>query len=504
MTEPPAGRPPWYSVGAGDVLTVVLALGIGMTASRGLLGDPGLGWHIRTPDLIVASGWPTADPFTGPSRGNPWLANQWLGDVPLWLGWRAAGTNGVVAVTILALVAAYRLLYGFLRADGLAWPAACLGAFAAASTSHFVWAARPNVVTFLGVLVLARVLTLFHEGRLSARRLAWLPLLFAVWANAHGGFVAGLAMLAVAAGVEFLIGLFHLDAIERSAARRRCGWLTLASAGAFLGTLANPYGWRLYPWVTRLLGDDYFMNLNQEWLSPDFHDRGNTPIALALVLFPALLAVSRHRPNIVLLALSTLWLFMALKGRRYVPMWVVVATPLAARAAAEIDWVNARLTRFWEARPDFREPLDFVRDGGRLGTAALLAGLVGWAAFAPPVVVMPSAVSVAGLDTLIAKWRPGEVVFHGPNEGGYLIWHGPNGFPMWIDDRNEVHGKEWYEAYFAVVGTAPGWEQTLNRWAVRWAAVPPQSPLAYRLAERPSEWAEVFRDDELAVFHRQP
>ena len=504
MTDPPAGRPPWYSVGAGDLLMVVLAVGIGQSASRGILGDPGLGWHLRTPDLILDSGWPTADPFTAPSRGNPWLANQWLGDVPLSLGWHLAGLNGVVAVTLLVLLLGYRLLYGFLRADGLAWPAACLWTLTAAVASHYVWAARPNVFTFLGVLVLARVLTRFHDGRLPVRRLAWLPPLFAAWANAHGGFVAGLAMLAAAAAVEFALGLFHPNPGDRAAARRRCGWLALAGAGSAVGTLANPYGWRLYPWVTRLLGDDYFMNLNVEWLSPDFHDRGNTPIALALVLFPALLAVSRHRPNLVLLALSTMWLFLALKGRRYVPMWAVVATPLAARAATEIDWVNARLARLWEARPDFREPLDRLRDGGRLGPTLLVAALVGWAAFAPPITHKPNDIPVAGLRTLLAKWQPGEVVFHGPNEGGYLIWHGPDGFPVWIDDRNEVHGRGWYETYFGVAGTAPGWEQKLDGWAVRWAAIPPQSPLAYRLAERPAEWDEVFRDDDVAVFHRRP
>lgn len=504
MTDAPRIGPPWYAVGAGDLLMLVLALALVQTAPRGLIGDPGLGWHLMTPEVIVSTGtWPTADPFTGPSRGHYWLANQWLGDVPFWLGWKAAGMAGVAAVTVALLVFIYRLVYRFLRADGLAWPAAFAWALLAAQISSYLWTARPNLFTLLGVAVLARVLTLFHEGRLPPRRLLWVPVMFAVWANMHGGFVVGLAMLAVAGGVEGALGLFHPDPAARAGARKRCGVLIAVAAGAVIGTLANPYGWKVYPWIASLLGDDYFMNLNVEWLSPDFHEPRSGFILAAIVSFPALFAVSRHRPNLVLLALSLVWLFLALKGRRYLPLWVVVSIPLMARTAAEIDWLNARLARLWEARPDYRELLDLLRDGGWIGTVVLAAGLIGWAALSPPLQHDEEYRPVKGLQTLLAARQPGEVVFHGPNDGGYLILHGGPEFGVWIDDRNEIHGREWYETYFDIVRTVPDWEKKLAEWNVRWVAIDPNTPLAFRLSERPEEWEAVFRDKQIAVFHKR-
>jgi hypothetical protein len=488
--------PRWYGIGIRDLTLIVLAVGIGQSVSAGMIVDPGLGWHLRTPDVILAAGWPTADPFSGPDHGQYWLANQWLGDLPFWLGWKAAGMNGVAAVTMAGLLLAYRLLYGFLRADGTPWPAAAVWTIGAALASYYAWMARPNLVTFLAVTLLARVLTLFHEGRLAPRRLLWLLPLFAVWANSHGGFVAGLAMIVVAGGVEFAVSLAHSDEPARGAAGGRLRVLAATTIGCALATLANPYGWRVYPWVFSLLGDPYFMNLNQEWLSPDFHAPGSIRFELLMAAVPALFAVSRYRPNLVLLVLALFWFHFALQGRRYVPLWVMVTTPLAARAALQIDWINARL-----ARLDLRE-LFQARLGGWLGFGVVLTGLAAWAVCGRPLAHDPAG-AATGLNELLHLRQPGEVIVHNPNFGGYLTWSGWPDVQVWIDDRNEVHGRDAYEAYFALEETRPGWEEALTKSNAKWVALPPDRPLSYRLAERRAEWDEVFRDDQVVVFRRR-
>lgn len=485
-------------VGPGD-LVLLLAVGlVGPAVRFGVLSDPGLGWHLRTPDVVFQGGFPTADPFSGPSHGNRWLANQWLGDLPFWAGWQAAGWNGVAAVALSFLLVAYRLLYGFLRADGVAWPAAVAWAALAVGASYVAWLARPNMVTLLLVPVLARWLTLFHEGWLSAWRLAWVPPLFAVWVNAHGGFVAGLGTLGLAATVEALIGVGHPDGASRAAARRRAGVLLLTLLGSLVATLANPYGWRVYPWVFALLGDPYFMNLNLEWLSPDFHAPGADRIELLVLLLVGLLAVSRHRPNLVLLAVVLAWLHLALQGRRYTPVWVLVTVPLVARLAADIPWLNSRY-RVLDWKPIWGRPLA----DGWVGGVLAAAGLAGWAAFAPPIEANSPVVPEPGLRVLLDRWHPGEPVFHSPNYGGFLTLHGWPAFRVWIDDRNEVHGQRWYEEFLAVQATAPGWEGKLDGWGVAWVAVAPGEPLAHRLAERPDRWAENHRDAELVLFRRR-
>ncbi len=493
-----SNQPRWYKVGIGDLVLIMLAIGIGQTASSGIIGDPGLGWHLRTPDLILDQGWPSADPFSGPKQGNRWLANQWLGDFPLWLGWKAAGLNGVVAVTMAFLLLGYRLLYGFLRADGLSWPAAALWTCAAAKASFSAWVARPNFVTFVSVAIVARMLSLFHEGRLRPKQLFWLLPLFAVWANCHGGFIVGLVMIVLAAGIELLISFGHPEPSECKKALARCQTLAIIAVGCFMATLINPYGWKIYPWIFSLLGDDYFMNLNQEWLSPDFHAPGSIWIAALILALPALFAISRYRPNLVLLSLSLLWLYLALKSGRYTPLWVMTTIPLAARAGAQIDWLNVRTSRL-EQDDFFR-----VRSGGWIGYIVVLIGLTVWAVAGKPVDHNPAIYASDGLRELLRLRQPGEVVFNHPDYGGFLTLHGYPDLRVWIDDRNEVFGQAWYESSLDVLKTKPGWEKTLAEWDPDWVVAPAELPLSYRLAERPSEWDMPYRDKLIVLFHKRP
>src|SRR5579872_4466985 len=81
----------WYQVSGADILFFVLALVIFQTARQGLLDDPGLGWHLRNIDAMLAKGgWLTVDSFSEPRDGQaqPWYTNQWLGEIPFWLGER--------------------------------------------------------------------------------------------------------------------------------------------------------------------------------------------------------------------------------------------------------------------------------------------------------------------------------------------------------------------------------------------------------------------------------
>jgi len=273
--------------------------------------------------------------------------------------------------------------------------------------------------------------------------------------------------------------------------------LTVVGFGCLVATFVNPYGWKIYPWVFSLLGDDYFMKLNQEWLSPDFHSAGAIRIAAFIVLFPAIFAVSKYRPKLTLLALSLFWMYLALKSQRYVPLWIIVTTPLLARAGAQIDWLNLRVSRL--GQDEFFQ----VRSGGWIGFAAIVAGLAVWAANGTPVDHNKAIYPCDGLRELVRLRQPGEVVLNHPDFGGFLTLNAWPDLPVWIDDRNEVFGRAWYESYLDLQATKPGWEQTLAQWNPDWIAVYAEQPLAYRLAERPTEWEAAYRDALVVLFHKK-
>jgi hypothetical protein len=498
MTDAPSPSPAaWYRLSLADAVFLLLTVGILLNARGGTLDDPGLGWHIRDIDAIHAQkSWLTEDPFSGPRAGQQWYTNQWLGDLLLWLGDRWGGLTGIAAVTSLVLAFTYRCLYRMLRTDGVSAPAAALWTLLTALGSYTAWQARPNLFSMLFLLLTVRMCERFHEGKYTWHRLLWLGPLFAVWANTHGGFVAGLLTLALAVVIEAILGVFLSDPEKRRAARERTLHLTLATLGAGVCTLLNPYGWRLYPWIFQLLGNPYFMDLNFDWRSSDFHAPGAFRFELLMLLFPAVLALSRRRPNLVGLGLSLVWLHLALNGQRYVSLWVVAATPTMARAAASIPWLRRVAERF----SAFTAPP--TRPAAWLGTAVVALAVLLWAHFSPSFARHnPALIPADALDRVLEESREGNpVVFHEYNWGGYLTWHGWPNFRTWIDDRNEVQGEAHIKEFFAIRNAEQGWEEKLT--GVDLVAVNPATPLADRLA-RDARWRQIYREKEYAVVYRR-
>lgn len=408
---------------------------------------------------------------------------------------------------IIGLIA--RTLCTFLLREGMPWPAAVLWTALAAMGTSCSWNARPNTFTLLFVLITSYTCERFHAGAICPRKAWWLVPLFAVWANAHGGFVAGLVLLAVTLGLEVLLAVAAPTAQGRAAARGRAGRFALLAAGCFAATLLNPYGPDLYRWVFALLGDSYFMELHQEWRSPDFHSGGAMRYELLLLLFPLVLATSARRPSLVEIALPVLFLHFALTGFRYVALWVVVAAPVMARASLSVPALHALGQRLqlpttpgslfapWRGR---------VPWGATVGVILLLLGgaKVAEGSFATHKQEIIATRAVHQLIARANQWqaqrgrRP--VIFHSYDWGGYLTWHGWPGLLNWVDDRNEVQGRARVEVYMDTMRGAPGWERRLA--GVDLVCIGATAPLAVRLAAS-GEWERLYEDEHAVIYARR-
>ena len=522
MSEQPPARQ-WYHLSSADIVFLILCVIIFQAARGKMLSDPGLGWHLRNIDAMIAEGgWLHTDPFTQPRDGEPpaeWRTNQWLGELPLWLGERWAGREGVAAVATLILALTLRILYSMLLRDGLPWPLAVLWLCAAGIGTACSWIARPNLFSMLFVLLTVRLVEQFHAGRCTWRRLLWLPPLFAVWANTHGGFVAGYLILVPAICIEAFLSVLYRPAELRTAARRRGRILLGFSAACFLATLLNPYGWTLYPWVLKLLGNPYFMNLHEEWKPPPLTNAGALQYVPLFVLYPVVILLSRRRPSLLEVGLTGGWLLLALKGFRYVPLWVLLAVPVMARASYGIPWVRAFVDRHLSSA----DPSSlFARRAGPAPAglwsvllAILLVGGSRWLHAVdesrPPearfVRLLPDVVDARALDELVRlhEGKEDAVVFHSYNWGGYLTWQGWRSQHLlnWIDDRNEVQGRQHVEETFRILAAEGDWRDALNAANVRFVCIQREEPLAAKLAERTVEWEKCYEDDYAVIFKRR-
>ena len=79
----PASSVRWIMPSVADLIFIALLCALTFTnLSTRLLGDAGIGWHIRTGQQILTThAIPRVDPFSSTMGDKPWIAWEWLYDV---------------------------------------------------------------------------------------------------------------------------------------------------------------------------------------------------------------------------------------------------------------------------------------------------------------------------------------------------------------------------------------------------------------------------------------
>jgi hypothetical protein len=212
----------WWIVALG-VSTILLAL-VTIDPSA----DPDLFARVAVGRLIEVTGGVTdQDPFPFTPILDRWIDHEWLAGVVFYEVARMGGDWGLLALDLVLMVAMVILIVRAqheLRGASLGWSVLTL--FLVFGPWSSIVRSRAFTLLFVSVLLLA--LVRWRNGR---RAWLWvLPLCFLIWANAHGGFVAGLGLLG-AASVAITL---------RAPRQSTVLWACLAACVAV--TLINPYG----------------------------------------------------------------------------------------------------------------------------------------------------------------------------------------------------------------------------------------------------------------------
>src|SRR5260370_23284388 len=93
----------------GDLIFIALLAVLTLTPlSVRLLGDAGIGWHIRAGQEILAThAIPRLDSFSSSMSGKPWFRWEWLYDLVVGGLEPITGLNGVVLITALMIAAGF-------------------------------------------------------------------------------------------------------------------------------------------------------------------------------------------------------------------------------------------------------------------------------------------------------------------------------------------------------------------------------------------------------------
>lgn len=467
-------------------------------------------WYLKSGELILRSGRvPDTDPFSFTAEGRPWVNHMWLTQVLLSAAYERLGRVPILLGKSLLVTATFALVLRTALARG-AHPLAAAGLTAlAALAGEPYWHARPQVITYFLLAVLLHLLRPGWEAR--PWRLLVVPLLTVPWANLHAGFVAGLGLLGVLLGAEAARRLLG----PAPGGWRPVGWLALATAGAAVASLANPFGVRALLFPAEVVASREFMTTTVEWFSPNFHDPRHRPFELLLLLGFAALGLGA-RPGLrdtVVLGVFTL---LGLRSIRHIPLYAVAVTPVLAVAVTEagrhlwaargpaVDRALAgaarRLPTLW---PILRSPLV---PAGALGLvlAALLAGYA--VRVADPRTgalaqdLNEARYPVAAL-AFMRRERVPAPIFNLYLWGGYELWRLYPDYRVFFDGRTHVYGEGIVRDYLTVAMAHPDWRQVLDRWGVQTVLTSPGSPLT-QVLEASRDWRLVFVEREALVFVR--
>lgn len=474
------------------------------------LTEPDFGWHLRAGLDLVAQGGrlPTLDPYSHTMPDWPWVEHAWLTDGLIGWLYGAAGSGGALAVIVL-----------FAAVTAGAWWLAALTS-GATSTARFgamvvsLWVALPflgartQLITVFGTALLVWMLRRVGQ---EDRRVVWyLPPLFLLWANLHGGFTAGWLFLALVVGMSWLVpaltrrwpllidrgGEFVVPPTER-------GPLTAATGVGAAATLINPYGWNLHREIVDSLSDRFMIETLQEWHSVSLETLAGKLFAGYLAALGLAILLWYRRVEPVRWTVLAVFLALACRHLRNIPLFLILSLPLAAQLMEQAMVAASRTAVARLARPAW------WRGGGALVLGVCLLAL------GPnhPQRVWRSGVDPAGYfrgtsyPIEAVEWirvhrdRVGRRLYHDYGHGGFLLWWLP-GEKVFIDGRMpawRIGDRDIFRDYVAL---ATGSEQAtalLDKYGVDWILVKRGSPLT-EVVNRLPIWRKEYEDGKVEIY----
>ncbi|HTY57018.1 MAG TPA: hypothetical protein VMB26_17555 [Candidatus Binataceae bacterium] len=477
--------------------------------------DSDLWGHIRFGQAILNAGHLIRyDPYSYSAPGHLWRNHEWLSEVIFALAYNSAGVFGLellklfcsaAMILFLVLALSETQSLGAIRAGVVMLTAPAI------SSQMMI---RPQMFTFMLLAVLTWLLARDNYRRTSELWIA-VPMM-ALWANFHGGFIAGLGALGIYASVA------SMQAILAGRDWRRAANLSLVAIGGVLATLINPYGIGGWYAVGHALANPLTRTVINDWkpLTTAIAGLWKTYIPAAVIFVYAIsflmaLAVSIYLApegnDRALIAIAVVYSLAALVSMRNLPLAVIVTSVPFCR----------HLGLAWQA---------YVVKGGRAARRAAARENLGAPAAGQPTVfgrqymsqLFATAVAILLLVEYlftpalesIAPNPCGAVSFmkqhhlHGNvlsiyNWGEYLIWHlGPDS-KVFIDGRYDtVYPAEVINDYFVLEEGAPGAARVLKGYKHEFAIAPPETN-TWQVISNSTDWKLIYRDDDAGLFaHR--
>lgn len=510
--EGPSPLEPYFLRTSNVIAAALLALAFLLLSHRPLWHSDVWG-HLKFGQWIVQHRQlPAQEPFSPFTDRQPYIHFQWLSQVSMYLvfacgEWLAGGdqlhrlAGGVEMLALLFMSLGFlRWLFLLLayRRISASMPLACVGLFLVQSVGLIYGnMQRPQMAG--DVLFAALLLALSPptpplngggRGGLSRQSMLLLPISFVLWANLHGSYAVGLALLGV-----FLLG--RIITVGRAAGSwdpkgivtdsqvRRLFLVGLASTAAI--ALLNPHG----PWLflhTLAFAQGPNIASMGEWqpLSFQWEMGPQWGYGLLCVVVIATQILSPRLLSPTSLLLCAVFGVFPLFQQRMLSWWIVLVPWIVLPEWAELgrrinwSWLHYRsqpsgaktlmaaillLLAFWVAPPLkwlCGKPARPLEGSLSPGTPWKLAKQL-----SSPSSDKPYYPELA--DALKRGYPQGRFhgrIFASPTLGDYLLWDLPSDYPVLVFTHAQLFPPDHWQDCVTVLTAELGWQEILDRYGV--------------------------------------
>ena len=467
--------------------------------------DPDLWGYLTYGRLFVESrGLTSYDPFAYTSSAFQWMTFEYGAQLLLWCAYHFAGPIGLIVlkcvvggVALCCLLIAVRVT----THQPFIWVPVFL-LCTSALCRFFVF--RPQLFTFAFFAFFVVVLLTFLLRR---RAPLWaLPVVMLVWANTHGGFLAGLGALGL---VILLRASENLVAVGWRSGRLAEGtqrlWMTLAACTAV--TFINPLGPRLWVYILTELSHSTNRRYIEEWAPASLHRDAWSTIALTLIVVTlAVVGWAAHRSRkeasgplpMYWIASCVPLIAMSYLSVRHVPLAAIWTGPVITLLASRVH----------DQRPQsvvFRRSWFLLRGVGMLPVCLIFA--VVYAAPRPNIRIDGTVLGPThpcGAVAFLREQGARGNLYNPLSWGAYITWELYPSVRVSMDGRNvslfsDEMVLENVKFYTDAVDHAD--IDAPFRYATDFLIVPTDAPVLSRLLAD-SRWRRMYADPDAVLFAR--
>lgn len=471
--------------------------------------DPDMGWHLRDGKYLTENNFQVAksDPFSWTMSEFPVVMHEWMTDLVAYSISEKTGLFVLSIVSALITTAAFILVsMGMKNELEYKIIAGIMGIIA----SIPILGVRAQMLSLLGT---ASVIYIIYEFKANSqtKKIFFLPLVFFIWVNFHGGFPVGLFLLALFIIFELVKFMVRLG-LRKKKESRFLNWfgkyfekggttanslaqLAIVSFISFLLTFVNPYGWRIYVEVFTTVFDTYAKSNIGEWLPVSVFSSISYQFIIYLTLFAILLFFGFRKIGHIYLIIAFIFLYLAFSSWRHVPIFLIISIPLWVEIVNQLAG---------------RELSRLTRNGWFL---VVMATVVFFVAKQQIQIVYPISASVDRLAkeggypigaVRYLKENPIEGrMLNEYNWGGFLIWQYPEK-KVYIDGRMpswRLDGYGVFEEFNQIMRFDEGWQDALDRQEISFVLV--YNNFINRMVFSNIGWEEKYSDGLAVIYVRR-